>query len=359
MTKKTIGFVELEWTCPNCGNKNPGLKKTCATCGAPQPESVQFEVGQKADLISDAQKNADAAKGADIYCPFCHTRNTADAQVCIQCGGDLKEGNRRESGQVMSAAPMGTEAPIKCPGCGTINPPGAKTCSACGTALKAAENPTNEQINMPAPKPASFHLWLLLPIGALLMLVCVIIGFVLFRTTTLSGVVQKLEWQRSIAIEAQQQVTKETWRDQIPANDKVLACQQKYRSREDKPVAGATEVCTTQLVDQGNGAARVDETCYYEVYFDYCQYQTLEWQTVQQTLAKGADLKPYWPQVTLVNGQREGQRTETYTAYFDTKDGVKPYTTSDAGLFSQLQPGSEWLLSVNTLGAIIEISPPE
>ena len=357
MTRKTIGYVELEWTCPNCGNKNPGQKKSCGTCGSPQPENVQFAPGEKQELITDAQKAASAAKDADIHCPFCHTRNPADAQVCIQCGGDLKEGIRRESGRVISAAPA-SNAPVKCPGCGTLNPPGSSTCSACGISLANPAPPVQPPNNPQGSSSSSFRPWMVLPIGAILMLVCVIIGFIFFRTATVSGVVQNTQWQRSIAIEEQRQVTKEDWRDQVPGTGTILSCQQQYRSRQDNPVAGAKEVCSTQLVDQGNGAARVEQTCYYEVYADYCKYQSLEWQTVNQAQAQGVDLQPYWPQFSPANGQRAGGRTESYTVSFQTKDGVKQYTTDDPVLYAQFQPGSEWLLSVNTLGAVLDVSQP-
>jgi hypothetical protein len=172
------------------------------------------------------------------------------------------------------------------------------------------------------------------------------------------GLVQDTQWQRSIAIEAQRETNHENWRDQLPSDAKVLSCQQKYRARQDNPAPGAKEVCSTELVDQGNGSAKVVETCYYEVYADYCKYQALEWQTVDQAQASGSDLQPYWPQVNLASGERAGQRNETYTVHFDTKNGVKQFTTSDPVLYSQLQPGTEWSLVVNALGAVVEVSAP-
>src|SRR5258706_16449700 len=104
MAKKTLGYMELEWTCPNCGNKNPGMVKTCKACGSPQPENVQFGVAEQAELLKDAQKIAQSQKGADIHCPFCGTRNPADARSCSQCGGDLTGGAQRVSGTVIGAA---------------------------------------------------------------------------------------------------------------------------------------------------------------------------------------------------------------------------------------------------------------
>ena len=32
MAKKSLGHVELQWTCPNCETVNPGLVKVCEGC---------------------------------------------------------------------------------------------------------------------------------------------------------------------------------------------------------------------------------------------------------------------------------------------------------------------------------------
>ena len=357
MTKRTVGYIELEWNCPNCGSKNPGMKKSCSACGAPQPDKVQFELGQKQDLIADEQKKVTAAKGPDVQCPFCNTRNPADAQICAQCGGDLKEGLRRESGRVLSAGPTPSANPVNCPHCGTLNPPTNNNCSACGADIKKTGVATPAQVPSVTPKQSSFRPWMALPILAILMVCCVIIGLLFFKTTAVIGVVQDSKWQRTISIETQREMPHEAWRDEIPAGSTPLSCQQQYRRRQDSPVPGSKEVCATELVDKGNGAAEVVETCYYEIYDDYCKYNALEWQAVDQAVAQGTDLQPYWPQPNPLQGQREGERAETYTILFETKDGVKQFVTNDANLFSQLQPGTQWTLSINTLGAIVEVSP--
>lgn len=356
MTNKTIGYIELEWTCPNCNNKNPGMKKFCGTCGAPQPANVAFEMGQNSALINDAEKQTLASKGADIYCPFCNTRNTANAEICSQCGGDLQEGIRRESGRVISGPAATTGKPIKCTACGTENPAGSATCSACGTSLAKNLATNQPQATSSQKTPSRFRPWMMLPIAGVVMLLCVIIGFLFFKTTDKKGIVNNTQWERSIAIEEQREVVREAWRDQLPAGAQPLSCQQEYRSRQDSPAAGAREVCSTKLVDQGNGSAKVEETCYYEIYDDYCKYNSLEWQTVNNIQASGTDQQPQWPNSILSSGQREGNRSETYTVYFNTSDGIKEYSTSDAALFAQFEPGTEWTLSINTLGTIIEVN---
>lgn len=353
MSRKIVGYVELEWTCSNCGQKNPGLKKFCQACGAPQPETGTLELGQQRDLITDAAKAEQAAKGADIHCPYCNTRNSADAVNCAQCGGDLKEGLRRQSGQVLKPVSPASGAEVKCPNCAAPNPPGAGACQACGAVLGAPVPP-------PAPtaaRPSSFRSWMALPLVAILAVCCLVLGFFLFRTSALAGTVQQATWERTIAIEGQREVTRETWRDQVPTDAEPFDCSEKYRSRQESPAPGAKEVCATEYIDQGNGAAQVVESCYYEIYADYCKYQVLEWQPVDQSLAQGVDSVPYWPEVTLEAGQRAGERTETYQVDFETSAGLKQFTTTDAALFAQLQPGTEWMLSVNSFGSVVKVSP--
>jgi len=40
--KRTLGYIQNEWTCPNCDTRNKGGVKTCENCGAPQPENVHL-----------------------------------------------------------------------------------------------------------------------------------------------------------------------------------------------------------------------------------------------------------------------------------------------------------------------------
>ena len=92
MARKSKGFIELEWTCPNCETRNKGSEKTCVNCGAPQPENVQFEAPSEKKFVADEQASELKKRGADIHCGFCGTRNPSTAVACSQCGGDLSEG---------------------------------------------------------------------------------------------------------------------------------------------------------------------------------------------------------------------------------------------------------------------------
>lgn len=331
MAKKTLGYMELEWSCPNCQTQNPGMQKTCKNCGAPQPENVAFGLGEQQELITDDKKVVQAKKGADFHCPYCGTRNPVDAQSCSQCGGDLRGAVQRASGAVLSGAP---------------NPP-----QGSATARDALPKTAT---------PPKFRPWMLIPAGALGVLgicVCVLLGYLFLHTEKVTGNVQSVHWERVIPIQELRDVTEQDWKDQVPSDARNLSCDLKYRNRQDSPAANATEVCSTELVDKGNGAAEVVEDCYYEVYDDYCQYTAQEWQQVDQAVAQGNDLNPYWPQVNLSSDQREGERHETYTVQFQSEKGLKEYTTEDENLFTQFQPGSTWTLEVNPLGAVVNVQP--
>jgi predicted nucleic acid-binding Zn ribbon protein len=335
MTKKTLGYVELEWTCPNCNTNNPGFQKTCKSCGSPQPENVQFHAAEKQELLKDEQKIAQAQKGADFHCPYCNTRNPADATVCSQCGGDLTGAAQRASGMAVGA---------------TLNP-------AAGNAVPAAQPP------QPAKKPISRIWWILLPVASvLLMACCVLVGYLVFHTESVSGSVQSVSWQRTIVIEELHDVVLEDWKDNVPSGVQTLSCEQKERSTE-KRVVGSKQVCEQKMVDKGNGAGEMVEECHdedqyeeYPVYDNYCKYPAQKWEQIDQLLAKGNDLNPHWPPVQQLDAnQREGERKETYTVLFETSKGVKKYTTDDATLFGQCQIGSTWTLDVNTFGTVTDI----
>ena len=53
--RRTVGYVQNEWTCPNCSTRNKGGVKTCENCGAPQPENVQFELPSEKKFVTDEE----------------------------------------------------------------------------------------------------------------------------------------------------------------------------------------------------------------------------------------------------------------------------------------------------------------
>jgi hypothetical protein len=358
MTKKTLGYVELEWTCQRCGTKNPGTEKVCTGCGALMSDQDQFDLPASQELITDEEKLAKAAQGPDVHCPFCEARNPAGTKVCTQCGADLGEAERRDSGRVLGALQTEPVPDVPCPFCGTPNPANAAKCKGCGGNLGDQRTPITA--TAPVPKKSSSPKWLLILGGLFGVLVCIgLIAFLVWgsQTDEVTGMVQSVRWQRSVQIVEQRAVERQAWIDEIPAGSQAGSCTDRYRFTQSEPAPGAEEVCgTPYTIDQGSGMGQVVQDCEYRVYDDWCTYSTLEWMVVNEALAQGNDLSPYWPTFSLDSGQREGERSETYTVVFEAENQRYTTTIADANNFMQYQPGSRWGLKVNRFGGVTEIN---
>ncbi|MBN1642210.1 MAG: zinc ribbon domain-containing protein [Anaerolineae bacterium] len=362
MVRKTVGYVELEWTCPQCGTRNRGTDKVCTSCGRAQPERVAFQQAAEAELIEDADEIARAKAGPDVHCAFCGARNAAGAERCSQCGADLTSAEARASGQVLGAYKSGAASPVKCPNCGAENHPNALHCTACGAALPRAAQP-----KPPAPAQESEKRKLgpaaILAIGAgalLAIAICVIVVMALVPSREAIGVVESVSWERAIAIEALTDVTKTAWWDEVPSGVRVGECTPRYRRTQDSPAPNATEVCgTPYTVDTGTGRGEVVQDCEYRVYEDMCEYTVQEWRVVDTLTLEGQDRNPRWPAVSLGANQREGRREETYRVILDADGKDYTHTTSDPEALAQFPIGSRWRITTNALGGVRSLEPAD
>lgn len=362
MAKETLGYVRLQWTCLNCQTKNLGTDRFCASCGAPQPEDVQFEQAAQSELIKDEAEIARAKVGPDIHCRYCGSRNRADAKHCTQCGADLAEGTKRSVGQVVGALRTEPAEKVICPACGTPNEPNAAKCIQCGAPLVEAK-PAMPRAAAPARQPVTSGASRFsgIVVGIVLLLVCAaVFAFFTFmsRTNAMTGSVQGMGWTRSIAVEALVPVTYADWRDEIPAGVPVIGCTERLHHTQDTPAANAEKVCgTPYVIDQGSGYGEVVQDCEYRVYEDYCEYQVEEWQQVDTVNLSGNGLNAQWPSFAPGLNERAGDRSETYEIIFNTEQGQYTYTTNNPGEAAQFTPGSRWVLEVNGFNAVVNIQP--
>ncbi len=361
MVKKTVGYVELEWVCPQCQSRNRGTSKKCTSCGAAQPEDVQFHQAAQETLITDEAEIARAKAGPDIHCGYCGTRNPADATVCRQCGGDLTAGEARQAGRVVGAHRAAPAGEVTCPHCGASNPAASLECSQCGGALEpvAPARPARAAAR-PARKMSPLAL-IGVAVAALVGLgICLLIILSLTSSDELTGTVQSVSWERSIAVEQLQDVTREAWEDEVPAGATLGACTDKYHHTQPDPAPRATEVCgTPYTVDTGSGHGEVVQDCEYEVYDDWCEYLIEDWVVVDTLVLSGNDLNPTWPDISAATNRREGGREETFQVVFATEDKTYTHTVSDLDSFQQYQIGSRWVLTTNKLGGIRSIEPAQ
>jgi len=353
--RRTVGYVENEWTCPNCNTRNKGSLKTCENCGAPQPENVQFELGADQKLVTDAEKIKSAQGGADIHCGYCGARNPADAEICSQCGGDLKEGKAREAGRVMQA-PVSQPQIITCKNCGTKNPGTNANCSNCGSPL-----PRAVQAQAPAAPPlirggitpaatltgkkaGGKRNWLALGfIGACIAILCLggIVWFALTQVSVSSvqGTVTDIHWQTNVPVQELQSVHHSDQQGSPPSDAYDVSCH--------------TETsCTQKTVDKGNGYSEVVEECNDT---QYCSYTTDEWQTIKTYTLDGNDLRPIYDDPSLTSDQRIGNQSEDLTVTFSTDEGIKTYSPGSISEYQQFDIGSTWTLSLSFTGNVTSV----
>ena len=330
MARKTLGFVPLIWQCPSCDTQNPGPIKTCTSCGAPQPEDVDFKTVDEKEFeyIKDEALIRMAKAGPDIHCPYCGTRNPNTAELCANCGGDLSMGGKlRNAGvKVESVSDQASPPPVE------------------------------------APAPKKKRSRALVIFGIIAGIAClagfIVMMILLLKTDEITGRVTDVAWERSVAVEAFQAVTDQAWRDEIPENAEVVSCTQAYRYTSEEVQPNATEVCgTPYVVDTGTGVGEEVQDCTYDVYDDYCEYEAMQWVVVETVTESGDSLNPFWPSPSLTGEQRLGERQENYVITFNADGDRYTYETSNSELFLQAEPGSTWILSVNQLNAVQSIEP--
>jgi ribosomal protein L40E len=351
MTRRSKGFIELEWTCPNCETRNKGSAKVCVSCGAPQPDDVQFEAPAEKKFVGNEKASELKGRGADIHCGFCGTRNSSTAETCSQCGADLIEGKARQSGREIDMSAKRPEK-ITCSNCGSENLGTNNNCQQCGATLpRATKQPA-------PPTPASMAVanaaakgakkkpnWLLLGgIGAALVICCVaILILFVFPSSSVQATVTDVYWQTSVPLQEVRAVDYTDERGDAPSDAYNVSCRDDSR-----------EVCEEKTIDRGDGFAEVVEECQTESE-KYCDYTVDEWTTIQTYTLEGHDTFPVYEQPNISSDQRLGDESAEFTVHFDTEDGEKTYNPGDESEFRQFQIGSTWTLKMNALGGVVGV----
>lgn len=345
--RRTLGYIQNEWTCPNCGTRNKGAIKTCENCGAPQPENVQFELPSEGKFVTDEEQIKSAQAGADIHCPFCGTRNPAAAKTCSQCGGDLVEGKARQAGRVMQAPPPPSQV-LKCANCGTENPGSSTVCSNCGSPLpRTAPLQAAPAVGMKLPKPAAGKTnWLL--IGGILgvLALCCIAAIALFAlpSRSVQATVTDVRWETSVPVQEIRAVSYSNESGSPPSDAYNVSCYDDSR-----------EVCEQRTIDRGNGYSEVVEDCHIETE-QYCSYTVDEWKTIQTYTLQGNDLRPLYESPSIAGDQRLGSGSEELVVTFSTADGEQEtYSPDTVSEFQQFAIGSTWELKMNALGSVVGV----
>ena len=356
MAQKSIGYVQLIWTCPNCKTKNVGSRRFCKNCGAQMPEDVVFEHPVKEELVTDESKIAEAKAGADIYCGFCGNRNPASAKNCTSCGASLEDGESRESGKTYQVESASAPEKVICSVCGTENPADNLACISCGSPLNTTveQKPVSQKPAASSKKSGPGCL-----IGGIILVVLAIaaIYFLFIRTQSDTAVITGTNWQTSVEVLGLVNKQGSDWYDKIPSSGNVQNCSQKVRDQSDTYVSGSKEVCgQAYYVDKGNGYSEKVQDCYYEIYDDYCTYTYQDWGVINVARASGSNAYPSQPVVNLINNQRRGNEVVSYSVTLQDSNGeTYQYTPSSLQEYQSFEVNAEYSIEINGVGSIVKL----
>ena len=326
---------------------------------------MSFESPAQAELLSDIAQVDRAQSDPDIHCPYCDARNPSDATTCKQCGGDLGEGARRETGEVVGAFETVPDSQVACPACGASNAASSTVCASCGNPLPRADT-TVDDTAKPRSKPGASVRQssgcIKIAVG---LLALVVIAFALYlffanQTETSTGTVVGSRWSRGVTIEGLIPVARTAWKDEIPQGAAIGQCRREVRDTVEEPVPDGLEVCgTPYTVDKGTGYGEVVQDCEYQVLDDMCEYEAFQWQRVERATEEGNDLTPRWPTISLGENQREGEKTETYQCLLVANDETYVYRVASLEQFAACVPGSRWNLEINTFNEVVHANPSQ
>jgi hypothetical protein len=345
------------WDCPVCGTKEiRGDVVNCPSCGRARGD-VQFyvkdyqegqnlreeELGRYEQL--DDEKAQTFSKNPDWYCSFCNSLNSDNAETCGNCGASRADSEANYFEMLK----------------------------------KKQEREAAEAVAQPQPARPQTKRRSPLVIFAVI-LIAIVALFVWMNGSKTAGdlKVTALNWVRNINVEENRMYSDSGWSlpagaEQTDARNEIHHYDQVFDHYESVEVPHTRQVYDHDeytLVDNGNGtfsqvAHPVYRTeTYYEteqqpVYVPVPRYQTKyyynywQWTPSRDVTASGDDHSPAWPEVTLGENEREGQRTERYTFTVEhqkEKKTAETYALAESD-WMKLNPGDQIFITAKRSGA--------
>ena len=367
MSKLVMGY----WDCPFCGSTGiRGDVTNCPSCGRARGE-VQFymkdhaeggsrEENERADVEYLSEEQAKyVSKNPDWYCSFCNSLNSDNAQFCGNCGASRADSESNYF-QMLERK----------------------------KAREAAEAGTQSQAQAPQKQSRK-------PLLIFLVILLAVVGLFVWRNGSKTAGdlrVTALNWVRTINIEENRVYHESGWNlpagaEQTAARNEVHHYDQVFDHYENVDVQRSRQVVDHYETyytysDNGNGTFTevpherpVYSTEYYTetvqqpVYRSVPRYATKyyydiwRWTPSRNVTSSGDSHETAWPDYTLADNEREGQRTEVYRFTVEhTKDKKPPETyrldadeSNDTGhneqLWMDLNPGDMLFIKAKRSGA--------
>jgi hypothetical protein len=324
-----MAIREGKWKCAYCGAVNLGREMKCAQCGQPRGKDVRFFLDDDAAEVTDQGLLSQASAGADWTCSFCGTNNQGGATSCKQCGAERGSSASLKEKVVPAPGQSGPSAPSD----GSAVPAAARRLSPLAIAGIA--------------------------VGA--VAVMALLYFLFFTAREATAVLDRGEWQRSIAVEELRLVTRQAWEGSVPAGATVLRTwDEKYGTEK---IQTGTERRKTGTRDKGNGFFEdvyEDVPVYTErdVYKKKVEFKIQEWVETRTVKAQGDMASPpAWPALTLAAAEREKGRQESAAVYF-TLDGKSHKYAVPVEKLGAFTVGARYKIWLTPLGAVKDAQKP-
>jgi len=343
------------WDCPYCGNKgNRGDVVNCPACGRArgevkfyvkgyeEGENLQENELKQFEQLSD-EKAQTFSKNPDWYCSFCNSLNSDNAETCSNCGASRADSEANyfemlKKKQEREAAEAAAQAPPKQP-----------------------------------------HSRKFLIIAACIVLAIIGIFMWMNGSKTAGDLkVTALNWVRNINVEENREFSESGWelpagaektgtRREIHHYDQVLDHYETVKVPHTRQVYDHDEYT---LEDNGNGTfSKVPHPVYrteqyYEtekqpVYKQVARYATkyyyniMRWVSSRDVTASGEDHQAEWPEVTLAENEREGQRSEVYrftVEHLNKKQAPTTYRVAES-VWQNINVGDQIFITAKRTGS--------
>lgn len=362
------------WDCKVCIQRAiSGKEDKCPNCNSTRPEGVQFYMGENpetAPAIADPVELERATAGADWYCLACEQANSNRDSVCSECGAA-----RDAESPVQAVKHYGSAADVPRSGDLDAKPEAPQT----GDNITYASTSTGVTglLNPSMVKGLGI---------AIFVAILAFVGYMFLDTKEVDAVVTAHSWERSIDIEEYRLVEEGGWsvptggtetthyQKQSGSRQVLDHYETKYRTECQQVQTGSRQECSYS--DNGNGSfsrdcrsvpqysSQCEQVSYQDpvyrqepIYDTWYEYTIWKWVVVDTKHTSGENHDAAWPIIELVDGQREGNKSESYKLTVRTSDGDEHELEFDFDDWQGFNLDQIVIAHQNHFGQVLRIEP--